>query len=624
MSRYRDYLTKRKLMNTFPTDVHETPRPNQEQAFGIIADHGPSVTLEAPTGTGKTLIGTTVLSRLRDEGVEGQLVYITPNKAQVDQVAKAMPGLTTAYGRADYPCVYFPAEEGEDQSSADDIPCITLTECPHRVNLETGKTKEPGVEPCPYYLAKYRALNSDVTVVTMAWYLFNTLFRRDFQKPAGLVIDEVHRIADIFRASLSYDISDAHLRRSRDLLRDAGFHVEADALQSFLDMMWDIHKRRTKDPLDRLLKDEELEHLVATLDKVDPDNISKAIQTAREKGEINLRRHDDRKMVRQLEKITMHFRRYVRNLRYAMSESDEGYKAVNYVYFAAVEAEKDDEHRTSLKLVIKSYRVAPVIKKLLSPCTISYSATIGNPDVFTMETGIDSTFFALDSTFDASRTRILLPVDAPDLSQRKRSKQEPTKSLRRIARACARFNAQGHRCLVVTVSNQELDKFLVMCSEEEENLDVVSYRTCSSFRATGEQVCHPKEAVEAFKNGEGMILAGTAANFGEGIDLPEQMAPVTFMLRPGYPSPKDPQAQFEKKRFGGASWSIWNWRVALQALQVRGRNVRSATDYGATIFVSSQFKKVLWPSLPEWLRPAYKRGLKWDECLDEVDKLLAQ
>src|SRR5262249_10337973 len=132
----------------------------------------------------------------------------------------------------------------------------------------------------------------------------------------------------------------------------------------------------------------------------------------------------------------------------------------------------------------------------------------------------------------------------------------------------------------------------------------------------------PREVAARFKDGEGAVLLGTVTNYGEGLDLPDGMAPVTFFLRPSYPSPRDPLAQFEERRYGGKRWQVWSWRVMIEALQVRGRNIRSADDRGVTIFISQQFRRFLYASLPSWLRSSYRSELTLDDCRQEAIELL--
>lgn len=147
---------------------------------------------------------------------------------------------------------------------------------------------------------------------------------------------------------------------------------------------------------------------------------------------------------------------------------------------------------------------------------------------------------------------------------------------------------------------------------EEESVRAISY---------GNGV-KPREALLEFKSGGADVLVGTVANYGEGIDLPRQIAPAIFFLRPGYPRPDDPGTVFEEKRYGSNRWKLWNWRVIVEALQVRGRNIRSSEDLGVTIFVSQQFRRFLKVSLPEWLQSSYCGDKQWDKIIMEAKKLL--
>ena len=118
-------------------------------------------------------------------------------------------------------------------------------------------------------------------------------------------------------------------------------------------------------------------------------------------------------------------------------------------------------------------------------------------------------------------------------------------------------------------------------------------------------------------------MVGTSANYSEGVDLPQQTAPVIFFLRPGYPRPDSPESQFEDRRFtNGQAWALRNWRVMIEALQVRGRNIRSTEDLGVCFFISQGFRRFLYPSLPDWLKPAYKNDKTMDQAVKEAVKLL--
>ena len=256
----------------------------------------------------------------------------------------------------------------------------------------------------------------------------------------------------------------------------------------------------------------------------------------------------------------------------------------------------------------------PAIRKPLGNDRVAYSATIGDPGVFSYESGIDFPFLSMPSDFPASNTRIYLPSNNLNLARDKQKRGDKARALRRIVKACGRFAESGMRSLVVVISEQERERerFLQMCSEE--GVNAVSYGNGISGR----------QAAANFKTGEGDVLVGTAAQYGEGIDLPRQIAPVIFFLRPGYPHPDDPMSQFEERRFGASRWKLWNWRVMVQALQVRGRNIRAADGKGVTFFYSAQFRRFVYSALPEWLEPSYRGDMTFEQCLEDAESLLSK
>src|SRR3989344_7871452 len=140
-----DRLSQKELLDAFPWEQYPEMRANQEAALRAIAEENGNVILESPTGTGKTAIEFSLLRALELRG-EWPLFWIVPNKAQVEQVKRLHPEVQVAYGRHEHDCLYY----GDEGLKADEIPCLTLTNCPHRVNQETGETHTPGAARCPY------------------------------------------------------------------------------------------------------------------------------------------------------------------------------------------------------------------------------------------------------------------------------------------------------------------------------------------------------------------------------------------------------------------------------------------------------------------------------------------
>ncbi len=590
------------LMGAFPFNRYPHMRVAQRETLeGMEGVSGIKVR-ELPTGSGKTAIGYTYLKALQNLGKK-HLFYIGPNKALVEQMASLHPDVHVMYGRNEHSCLY-PAYEGQDLK-ADEIPCLSLSDCPHRVDQETGETLVAGVTPCPYYQQKFEAKHSGKIIVsTFAFFLFTVLFSKEFE-PEGVVVDEADGIAQAIRSLLSTDLTDWKLERAVEALNYVA-SPEVHNLSAFLQQMKKLVKGRALGQ-ETLLEENEIEHLYNSLGKVNPERVLSDVRFALREGHLDA--DDDREVLKQVEDIARSVRRFHHALRFAMSGATKWGYPLNFV-IAYGKKELTEHEKVQFKVTVKDYYVVPLIKKLLPTETLAMSATISDPEVFAFETGIKGDFKSISSDFPVDHTRIYMPTDTPNLAMKARRKQDKTKSLRLVARAAKQFADKGLRSLVIVVSNEEREKFLLLAKEE--GLNTISYGDDMPAR----------ECAQRFREGEGSCMVGTTAHFGKGIDLPKQIAPIIFNLRPSYPRPDDPQTQFEERRFGNRRWASWNWRVIVDLLQARGRNIRSKSDRGVTFLVSQQFRRFAYGSLPKWLQPAYRGQQTMEECVQDAMELL--
>lgn len=459
-------------------------------------------------------------------------------------------------------------------------------------------------------LFQARSAKGQIIVCTAAFWFFAQWYQRMWT-PAALVIDEAHEVADAIRNCLSFDITDWQLGRVVEMLSEMESPA-MDPLKRFRNRMIHIVKSKPTFRL-TLLQDTEVERLLGILDEIDDDALLRDLAKAIKSGKVNVA--NDREALLRVERLAVSLRRYIRALRLALP--DKGRAPLNYLcaFYQAEEEEgaESSNRRVRCKLVVQSFYVAPVVERLLDAHTLAMSATIGQPGNFAFKSGIRGEYKSLGSLFSSDKTRVFLPTDTPNLSFKMKNTREPGKVLRQIAKKCRVLAKKDIRVLVVVISNKEREQFLRMCAEE--SVDVVSY---------GDNGRTAKQAAEAFVGGEGQVLVGTVANYGNGVDLPGRIAPVIFFLRPSYASPDDPATQFARKRWGHSRyWSLAQSEVMIEALQIRGRNVRSAKDQGVTIFVSQQFKGFLYAALPDWLKPAFRGKSTLDQCVDEAVALLA-
>lgn len=593
------------IVKFFPRTQYASMTKNQECAFEFLEQcSGETNIIEAPTGTGKTAIGYTWL-QAQGKGVK---FYLVPNKSLVGQVVALHPDMQPMFGRNEHDCLYYQPHSYR----ADEIPCSMLN-CGHRVSLETGETQDPSSMPCPYLLQKYKASKSSTIVATYAFYLYTVFFggKDSPFTPVAVVVDEAHGIAKSIRGTLVFTISEQKVRRIIEALSDLG-SKEIDDLERFVHEMKLLAKRRKSWVIDRdsVLEYEEIQALLNTIELVNVSKIQGEVSRALAEGALDPER--DREAMNQLTTVLRDLKHYIRALKFSLPPSPvENTRRRHPLSYAYAYWEKAyDGEEDHFELVIKDYYVAALVKTMLPKNTLAYSATVIDPEVFAIENGISGNYLPLGSDFPTENARIFMPTDTEDLSMKGRSNRSLPKTIRKIVRTAKRFALRGKRSLIVVVSEFERQKVLAFAKEE--GLHALSYDKDTTARYV----------MQSFQDGKGDCLVGTVANYGEGIDLPDGIAPIIFCLRPGYPNPADPQTAFEEARFGSARWKVWNWRVMIDLLQVRGRNIRSVSDKGVTFLMSQQFRRFARGALPHWLMQAYVNNKPFDECVTETEKFL--
>lgn len=626
-------FTRSELDHAFPVNAKiRQPRPIQTDAMEALVEG--MYLQELPTGTGKTPLEYMILQAgLRKIAEDEHVFWIFPTKALVDQVKREFPDVNVILGQNEHACLWAAEnfEQEPEKSVTQDllrvltdnpnvprvseIPRSMCRRCRHHVDQETGETQVKGVVPCQYFQQTYEAKRrGGIIAATMSYYIFAKMFGRAFSNVAVLVIDEVHRLADVIRYTLSYDITDWHLKNCIELLE--GIEApERASLKKFLRTLKGIVKSRKRGPRkEYLLSGPEIQRLIDILNEVDPDVLFERISQATASGKINPKK--DWKTLRKLETLVRDITRYVRAFEFSLAEEDEEgnitRRPLNYSC-SYYKEEIAEEERVQHKLVIHCHYVVPLVRKcLLAPTTVSFSATIGRPNLFAFECGIREELFSAPSTFPITNRRIYLPADADDLGRKfDPAGRKKTRTLRQIARGCNHLAQSGIRSLVLVISDAERQKFMQMAAEED--IAALTY---------GKEVS-PKDIAGAFRSGEGQVLCGCIAHFGMGVDFPKGTAGAIWFLRPGYPDPTSAATQFELERYTNMYWSRLIYRVMLEAQQAMGRNIRGPRDKGVCFLMSQQFTDFVYKGLPEWLKPAYRRGKMLEECVDDAVSLLS-
>lgn len=146
-------------------------RPHQLQAVDeIVAAYKAGtkmVVLDAPTGSGKTLIAELVRQRV---AAGGRTSYVCSSLTLQDQFAKDFPDAAVIKGRDNYPTVY-------GAHKASDCQGVSCSWCPSRAE-------------CPYERAKMRAAGSELACLNTTFQLYQSAYGNSFKDRNFIVFDE--------------------------------------------------------------------------------------------------------------------------------------------------------------------------------------------------------------------------------------------------------------------------------------------------------------------------------------------------------------------------------------------------------------------------------------------------
>jgi Rad3-related DNA helicase len=165
-----------------PIDLNLPPkfrdwRPHQERAVGnITRSRRYAFLLDAPTGTGKTVVGAAVQRLLGRNAV-----YVCRTKQLQDQVLQDFPYARVLKGRSNYPCARYPKL----------FPEVTAELCTH----DEARNPCTRISECEYKIAKRVALRAPLAVLNMAYFLAEANYVGGFETPL-LIADEVDSLED--------------------------------------------------------------------------------------------------------------------------------------------------------------------------------------------------------------------------------------------------------------------------------------------------------------------------------------------------------------------------------------------------------------------------------------------
>lgn len=170
------------------------------------------VVLDAPTGSGKTLIGEVVRRLLKQPAL-----YVCSDRGLQDQFLRDFEYARLLKGRRNYPTLDYPERfESEDRLSCDDCTAVTRKRCRWCSDYDA----------CPYKVAKQRALAAPLACLNTAYFLSEANGPGGFGDEDLVIVDECDRLEETLMSHVSLNITG---RRLADWGISA-LHKDADSI----------------------------------------------------------------------------------------------------------------------------------------------------------------------------------------------------------------------------------------------------------------------------------------------------------------------------------------------------------------------------------------------------------
>ncbi len=193
------------LLETLPEWVKDF-RPHQRQAIHEVLDaytRVPVVVLDAPTGSGKTLIAEAARRMLRTRGL-----YVCSTKSLQGQFARDFPYAQVLKGRSNYPTELFP----EQYHPEDKFGNVSAEDCTWQKS--TGLCQWCSFKSkCPYECAKAAALRSELAVLNTSYFLTEANHIGRFSEADFVIADEADTLEAHLMGYVSVEVSQGRMRK---------------------------------------------------------------------------------------------------------------------------------------------------------------------------------------------------------------------------------------------------------------------------------------------------------------------------------------------------------------------------------------------------------------------------
>ena len=531
-----------------------------------------TVVIDAPTGTGKSIIAMWCSWILKEMGKTGYL--ITSDLTLQDQYESDINRLRLRW----------PSIKGVDnyQCHVNSLP-FSLGECRMRnmgydqaLKLDCSKT-------CDYIQLRLRAIDSPVTILNYAFWLLQRNYvapkmeangrEIPFKKRDFVFFDEAHKIDDIVQNHFSPRIDNFLpdlVNTQANFLVKSGIEAPSISKAHLTDIIEDLIRIQDRNILFGKLKDLERILIKMLATRPNAENTVKKLF-----GQFN-----EKEMTPNWKKA---FGRYDRI-------KDIHCKIEDYIKLIAevgINSMVWDQTQSDVKFMCTEE--STMIQKYLhnqAGFKVLMSATIGGPREFASVMGIKSAkFIRLDNAFNYERSPVVF------VNKHKLSYREKETSLPKVIELLDKIieKHKGQRGIIHTGSYEFMN---YIQSNSKHTFRLMNYENSKE----------KNDLLEIFKKKKDAVFMGPSLL--EGLDLKDDISRFQVFFKVPYPNLRDPliKAKMEKM----PSW--YDWKTGITIMQGVGRSVRSQDDWAVTYILDACFISLI--NKKDLLPPSFLERIK--------------
>lgn len=528
-----------------------------------------TLVIDAPTGTGKSLIAMWSSYILKEMGLRGYL--ITSDLTLQDQYESDIHRLGLRW----------PSIRGVDnyECTVNGLP-FSLGDCKLRgIGYEQAEKLECYGQ-CEYLNNRRRAIDQPVALFNYSYWLIQRNYVEDrmliegktvpFEQRDFVFFDEAHKVDEIVQNHFSPRIDMSVVDRFSVANRFIERHSIGTEVATIGNVKSIVHRLMTVRTKADLFKEMQNFRGIAKIYR-------KAATVA--KGLAN-KRYKNQPMPRDWQAAMTTFDR----LKDVYCKFDDYVDLIKEVGLEAMVIDQTDEEAKFMCVEEQAMIQKYLHKK--AGFKVFMSATIGDPKSYVKIMGIkNAKFIRMDNTFNYDKSPVVF------INRHKLSMREKEASLPEVVKILDQILSKhkGQRGIIHSGS-YAFSKYIYEHSKNAKR--IIDYADSKS----------KKDALRNFKESDDKILMGPSIL--EGLDLKDDVSRFQIFFKVPYPSLGDPL--IKAKTEYSNEW--YDWKTGISIMQGVGRSVRSEDDWAVTYVLDACFRSLI--NKQGFFPPSFKERIK--------------